>query len=106
MHTLQELLQPGDLLPQRRHVLRDPLHMVPGIYPFREEWFRQFLEAISVPTLVIWGQESWYTEEIRQQRSATIKDARVETLPGGHMLPYDSPAALGELIAEHLGLAT
>jgi len=80
----------------------DPLHMVPGIYPFREEWFQQFLEAISVPTLVIWGDKSWYPEEIRTMRAQHIAGARVEVLPGGHMLPYDAPAALGALIAEHL----
>lgn len=83
----------------------DPLHMVPGIYPFREEWFREFLEAIQAPTLVVWGEESWYAAEIRKRRSAAIQGARVETLPGGHMLPYDSPTLLGALIAEHLELS-
>jgi len=84
----------------------DPLHMVPGIYPFREEWFGQFLAAITAPTLVVWGAESWYPEPIRVARSGAIEGARVETLPGGHMLPYDSPEALGDLIAEHLGLGS
>jgi len=82
----------------------DPLHMVPGAYPFREEWYLEFLRAISVPTLVVWGAESWYPEPIRRSRSASIDGARIETLPGSHMLPYDSPAALGALIAEHLEL--
>jgi pimeloyl-ACP methyl ester carboxylesterase len=82
----------------------DPLHMVPGIYPFREEWFGQFLDAITVPTLVVWGTESWYPAEIREARSGRIEGARVEVLPGGHMLPYDAPEPLGELIAEHLSL--
>jgi pimeloyl-ACP methyl ester carboxylesterase len=82
----------------------DPLHMVPGIYPFREEWFIEFLEAITAPTLIVWGSQSWYSEESRLRRAAAIKGATVRTLEGRHMLPYDAPEALGDLIAEHLQL--
>jgi pimeloyl-ACP methyl ester carboxylesterase len=82
----------------------DPLHMVQGAYPFREEWYREFLTAIEAPTMIVWGTQSWYPEEIRQERSAIVQDARVETVPGGHMLPYDAHKALGDLITEHLEL--
>jgi len=84
----------------------DPLHMVGGAYPFREEWFQEFLEAICVPTLIVWGSESWYPAEVRKSRAGAIKGARIEVLKGGHMLPYDAPKALGDLIADHLELQT
>ena len=79
----------------------DPLHMVRGPYPFREESYLELLSAIQAPTLVVWGSESWYPDEIRTLRAQTIPDVRVATLPGGHMLPYDAPAELGRLAAEH-----
>jgi pimeloyl-ACP methyl ester carboxylesterase len=82
----------------------DPLHMVRGPYPFREQWYLEFLAAIQAPTLVLWGQESWYPDEVREQRAKLIPDVRIETLPGGHMLPYDVPELLGARIAAHLGL--
>ncbi len=80
----------------------DPLHMVRGPYPFREHWYLEFLKAIQAPTLVVWGQDSWYPEEIRSQRASLIPNVQVATLPGGHMLPYDVPELLGEHIAAHL----
>ncbi len=82
----------------------DPLHMVRGPYPFREESYLSLLAAIKAPTLVIWGTESWYPDEIRTLRAQTIPDVTVATLSGGHMLPYDAPTELGQLAAEHFGL--
>ncbi|MAY82167.1 MAG: hypothetical protein CL930_15480 [Deltaproteobacteria bacterium] len=80
----------------------DPLHMVRGPYPFREKAYLQFLEAIQAPTLVVWGTKSWYPDEIRTLRANTIPNAQVATLEGGHMLPYDNPEALGQLVTRHL----
>jgi pimeloyl-ACP methyl ester carboxylesterase len=80
----------------------DPLHMVQGPYPFREQWYLEFLKAIEAPTLVLWGEESWYPNNVRQQRVQLIQNVCVKTLPGGHMLPYDDPVLLGKHIAEHL----
>ncbi len=79
----------------------DPLHMVRGPYPFRESAYLGILKAIDCPTLVVWGSNSWYPDEIRTLRAMTIPEARVATLPGGHMLPYDAPEALGQLATEH-----
>ena len=79
----------------------DPLHMVRGPYPFRESDYLTILAEIEAPTLVVWGTESWYPDEIRTLRAQTIPNVKVATLPGGHMLPYDSPEALGRLATEH-----
>jgi pimeloyl-ACP methyl ester carboxylesterase len=79
----------------------DPLHMVRGPYPFREQSYLNVLAAITCPTLVVWGSKSWYPDEIRTLRAMTIPNVRVATLPGGHMLPYDAPDQLGQLATEH-----
>ena len=75
--------------------------MVRGPYPFRETDYLTILAEIVAPTLVVWGSESWYPDEIRTLRAQTIPNVQVATLPGGHMLPYDAPAALGRLATEH-----
>jgi len=79
----------------------DPLHMVRGPYPFRESDYLTVLAEIQAPSLVVWGTESWYPDEIRTLRAQTIPNVKVATLPGGHMLPYDAPEALGRLATEH-----
>jgi len=79
----------------------DPLHLVRGPYPFRESSYLSLLAEIKAPTLVVWGTQSWYPDEIRTLRAMTIPDVRVATLEGGHMLPYDAPKALGQLATEH-----
>ena len=79
----------------------DPLHMVRGPYPFRESTYLEVLRQIQCPTLVVWGENSWYPDEIRTLRAMTIPNVRVATLPGGHMVPYDSPHALGQLATTH-----
>jgi len=79
----------------RRHLLRSPT-------PFVEQGFRQALAAITAPTLVVWAEESWYAPEVRARRVAALAQAQVITLPGGHMLPYESPVALGDALREHL----
>ena len=79
----------------------DPLHMVRGPYPFRESSYLSVLAAIEAPTLVVWGSASWYPDEVRTLRAMTIPNVSVATLEGGHMLPYDAPAALGRLATDH-----
>ena len=79
----------------------DPLHLTRGAYPFIESFFLDFLRAITAPTLVTWAEGSWYPEEVRTHRQAAIPGARIETLKGGHMLPYDNPAGLAGLLVDH-----
>lgn len=81
----------------------DRLHMVRSPTPFREAGFAEALAAITASTLIVWAEQSWYAPEVRARRSAALPGARQVTLPGGHMLPYDAPEALGRLLAEHLG---
>lgn len=81
----------------------DPLHLTRAPYPFREELFAEFLTAITAPTLLIWAEQSWYAAELQARRARMIADARQATLPGGHMLPYTTTAALGAAIAAFLG---
>jgi pimeloyl-ACP methyl ester carboxylesterase len=79
----------------------DPLHMVQGPYPFREQSYLTILAEIKAPTLVIWATASWYSDHTRTLRAMTIPDVKVATLKGGHMLPYDAPAKLGALATAH-----
>lgn len=80
----------------------DPLHMTRAPYPFREDAFAEFLGAITAPTLLIWGEESWYPVPVQARRAACIQGARQVVLPGGHMLPYTAGAALGAVITAFL----
>lgn len=87
---------------QRRWAF-DRQHLVRSATPFREEWFAQALAAITAPTLVVWGAEGWYGDEVQARRVAMLgAPTRVETLPGGHMLPYDQAPALAALLEAHL----
>ena len=76
----------------------DPLHLTRAPYPFFEASFAEFLGAITAPTLLIWGAESWYSPELQAERAAHFSGARQLTLPGGHMLPYSCPRELGQAI--------
>lgn len=84
----------------------DRQHLVRAAVPFREAWFGEALAAITAPTLVVWGAQGWYAPEVQARRVARLRaPVRVETLPGGHMLPYDQAPALALLLLEHLGPA-
>jgi len=78
----------------------DPLHLTRAPYPFREEFYAEFLGAITAPTLVVWAEESWYPAEVQARRAAAIAGAEQRVLPGTHMLPYTSGPALGALIED------
>lgn len=80
----------------------DPLHMTRAAYPFGEETFRAFLGEIAAPTLLLWGSEGWYPEALREGRAAVLAKVEQQVLSGGHMLPYDAPAALGAAVKEFL----
>lgn len=82
----------------------DPMHLTRAPYPFREDAYLEFLGAITAPTLILWGEESWYPLEIQARRSAAVAGALTATLPGGHMLPYSAPEALRDHIAPFLAL--
>ena len=80
----------------------DPLHLTRAPYPFREDAFLEFLAAIRAPTLVVWAARSVYLPEEQRTRAGAIAGARVVTVDGGHMLPYEAPEVVGDLVADHL----
>lgn len=86
----------------RRRWSYDPLHMTRAAYPFVEETYLSFLREIRAPTLLVWGEESWYPAELRERRGAAIAHHEVVELPGAHMLPYTAPRALGDAVEAHL----
>jgi pimeloyl-ACP methyl ester carboxylesterase len=50
---------------------------------------------ISVPVLLIWGEEDWAKPPEREHDRKLIPDAEMKTLPGGgHFLPLDQPQKL------------
>ena len=80
----------------------DPLHLTRAPYPFREEAYMEFLAAVTAPTLIVWGSDGWYPSDIQARRTSALRRAREITLEGGHMLPYEAPEALGQLIEHFL----
>ena len=81
----------------------DPLHIVKGPYPPSEAHLQDFLRAIGCPTLLVWGSAGWYPAETINARAPLLEKAEQITLPGGHMLPYEAPAALGAAITNFVG---
>jgi len=62
------------------------------------------LAGIDLPTLVISGTEDTFTvpEEMRALADA-IPGSRLETIRGGgHVCPYEKPAAFNHVVAEYL----
>ena len=83
----------------------DPIHLLKGAYVFREEMLDEFLQGVEAPTMVIWATQSLYSKKIQEQRAHQIPNVRIETVDGGHMLPYDAPVKLQALILDHLSNA-
>lgn len=78
----------------------DALHRARSPQPFSERQFVRFLEAITAPTLVVYGEESPFPGI---ERAAFLADAVIERIPGaGHLLHHDQPAALAAHIEAHL----
>jgi pimeloyl-ACP methyl ester carboxylesterase len=74
----------------------DPRHRVRSPHTLYEPLFEPFLDAIEAPTLVLWAADGFYPPALRSARASRLRDARVETLPGGHMLHLESPRAVGD----------
>jgi len=60
------------------------------------------LATINVPTVVVCGTRDWLTPSRHSRRLVdALPDARLELLPdAGHMLPFEAPVRVAELIAE------
>lgn len=73
-------------------------------YPFDESIFGQYLEAITAPTLVVYGADSPYKTEYFGHREAHLRQSRRVVVPGaGHMLHYDDAEGMAALLVEHFG---
>jgi pimeloyl-ACP methyl ester carboxylesterase len=65
---------------------------------------RQRYGEISVPVLVIYGDQDWSHQEERRRTVQAIPGAKVETVAnGGHFLSLDQPERLAELIKSFTG---
>jgi pimeloyl-ACP methyl ester carboxylesterase len=65
------------------------------------------LDRITVPTLVLWGQEDpWLPPERGAELARRIPTARLALLPtAGHLVQEDQPDELTRLLGEHLAAA-
>ncbi|HEX6585581.1 MAG TPA: alpha/beta hydrolase [Solirubrobacterales bacterium] len=62
-------------------------------------------QTLSVPTLVIWGENDLaLLPSLTRGLSEWVPDLRVEVIPGaGHWVPYERPEVVNSLIREFLG---
>lgn len=84
----------------------DPLHRTRAPVPFRVEAFRAQLARIEVPTLVVSGERGWQPSD-HAERVACLKRHREVTLSTtGHMLHWDAPERLADVLAEFFANAS
>jgi pimeloyl-ACP methyl ester carboxylesterase len=64
----------------------------------------QHLKALSTPVQVVWGaDDAWIPVETGRRLSELIPDARYVEVPGaGHLIQYDAPVALSNIIRGNL----
>lgn len=73
------------------------------VWPLPDKGLKKRLHRIAAPTLLIWGDADRvnplaYSAEFLRR----IKGARLSILPGGHMVPYESPHATARAILSFL----
>jgi pimeloyl-ACP methyl ester carboxylesterase len=78
--------------------------MAKFVWPIPDRGITKRLHRIAAPTLLVWGDADRanpivYAEEWQRR----IKGAAVKVLPGGHMLPHESPAVVAAAMEEFLG---
>lgn len=59
---------------------------------------RRHLSAVAVPTLIVVGQDNRATHHGAKLAARHIAGSEFATLPGGHMLHFDSPVPLRQTI--------
>ncbi len=77
--------------------------MAKFVWPIPDKGLRRRLHRVAAPTLLLWGDADRanpvvYAEEWQRR----IKGAAVKILPGGHMLPYESPDAVAAAVEQFL----
>jgi len=63
---------------------------------------RRHLNAVAVPTLIVVGQDNRATHHGAKLAARRITGSEFATLPGGHMLHFDSPVPLRRTIDQFL----
>lgn len=59
---------------------------------------RPHLASLSIPTLVVVGEDNRKTHGRAEAMARAMPNARFLRLPGGHVLPYDNPEGLTQAI--------
>ena len=82
----------------------DPLHRTISPQPFYLEQFREFLQRVTCPSLVVQGAESEHRERgDLEARYKLLAGAELLTVAGaGHMVQQDNPVALARILAPFL----
>lgn len=62
------------------------------------------LGGVRIPALLIWGSEDRVVPPVcARQFAAALPDARIEIIQGGgHLVEYEEPGTVAQLIAEHI----
>ena len=61
---------------------------------------------VTVPTLILHGDDDRVVPPVcAQQYAKLLPNAKVEVIPGGHLVEYEDPAAVANLVASHAGVA-
>ncbi len=107
MQLAEDLTRPppadADHSPTARVWRHDPLHLTPAAKPFLEQDARLIWQAVSVPTLVLYGENSDHRAMDLQARADLLPHALVGTVPeAGHNLHHDRPELMAQAIVHHV----
>ena len=81
----------------------DPMHLTTSPMPFRVDGFLPFLKNISVPTLIVLGDNGYRLAD-EDDRLRDIPNAKtIEFANAGHMVHWFQPKELAAQILAHIG---
>jgi pimeloyl-ACP methyl ester carboxylesterase len=73
------------------------------VWPIPDKGLLKRLHRVAAPTLLLWGDSDRANPLVyAEQWQRRIKGAALKILPGGHMLPHESPAATAAALLEFL----
>jgi pimeloyl-ACP methyl ester carboxylesterase len=83
----------------------DPLHLTQGPYPYRVDSAMAFWSRVAAPVLYVEGAESRFrlADTDTERRLAAFPSVRRAVIPGaGHMMQRHQPAAVADVLREHI----
>jgi pimeloyl-ACP methyl ester carboxylesterase len=90
--------------PESRAWRHDPLHLTPAAKPFLADSAHRLWQAVTVPTLALYGQCSEHVAMDLRARAAHLPHALLGTVPqAGHNLHHDQPELMAAAIIHHVG---